>query len=84
MSTTITFKGHQLPTPGSVWKHADGELYQVIMITNMQTMIMSRPGDDEKFPPSIVYCPFGQASDITLRYSTQLSRWFRRFTLHQA
>lgn len=57
------------PVPGSIYRHTNGGLYRVIMLTNLS---VARDGH----PPDVVYV--GQNGSI---WSRRLSDWGRSMTL---
>lgn len=58
------------PLPGRIYKHNNGNRYQVIMLTNERT---ERP---EQYPVTVVY--FNVDNGTT--WSRPLSEWSRSFT----
>lgn len=62
------------PIPGMVYEHDNGNLYQVMMITNQQT---TRP---EQYPVTVVY--FNIRNGTT--WSRPVSEWDRSFSLRRS
>lgn len=60
------FRAH--PKPGQVWRHYNGNLYEVLMITNLP--------DTEKYPRTIVYRTVLNGNIWSRRYTD----WHRSFT----
>ncbi|WP_315740013.1 hypothetical protein [Bradyrhizobium sp. SZCCHNR1093] len=60
------------PAIGSVWSHTNGNLYQVVTFTNIET------GRQDKYPTTIIY----RNVKNTKLYSRPLMDWERSMTLN--
>lgn len=60
------------PRIGSVWKHRNGNVYSVVLYTNVET------GREDKYPHTIVYRNVHNGK----HYSRKLSGWHRSMSLH--
>ncbi len=57
------------PELGTVWKHTNGNIYRVIMITNIKTV---RP---IQYPVTVVY----ENTDTGTLWSRPVEQWYRSF-----
>ncbi|WP_315729914.1 hypothetical protein [Bradyrhizobium sp. SZCCHNRI2010] len=60
------------PTIGSLWTHTNGNLYQVVEFTNIET------DRQDRYPTTIIYRNFKNAK----LYSRPLVDWERSMTFH--
>jgi len=60
----------ELPAPGSIWRHYNGAVYEVLMIANDHS-------DAENYPVMIVYKGFANGRT----WARRASEWHRSFTL---
>jgi hypothetical protein len=65
----MIIKKTQIPAHKSLWKHKNGNIYEVLMITNLES---ERP----EYPITVVYC---NARNFKV-WSRPLSEWHRSMT----
>ena len=66
-----------LPTPGSLWKHKNGNHYVVRFLTNDGGLRKGHPVD-------VVYYTQGYENDPAKQWSRRLRDWSRSFTFIEA
>jgi hypothetical protein len=72
----------RIPKKNSRYVHMEsGRIYEVVIVSNLKTATgAARPGDDEKFPPTVTYRDTTAPPEDPLAvYSTGLLRWSTRF-----
>lgn len=60
----------EAPKPGSAWRHRNGAVYEVLMITNCEST-------RDEYPPTVVYRGIGNGK----LWSRRLDDWHRSMTL---
>lgn len=62
----------EVPSRGSIWRHSNGAVYTVILLTNTEG---DDPAKREKYPPTVVY--LGRNGKV---WSRPLADWHRSMT----